>query len=157
MDVPRYLHLGYALWKGIELVDKLSRVKNPLSLVKSEVFVGTVILQVTLELAFAVKVLTVVPFFWIVKVALLTVGIVGLLLKSLYEPLVATVDKVGKSVTSLTVWVWLVFDFPSNAFETALFEIAFEEVPSKVVSTVKPLGKSTISEYVCMYCWCFWI
>ena len=26
MDVPRYLHLGYELWKGIELVDKLSNV-----------------------------------------------------------------------------------------------------------------------------------
>lgn len=33
--------------------------------------------------AFAVKVLTVVPFFWMVSVALFTVGMVGLLDKSL--------------------------------------------------------------------------
>ena len=43
-------------------------------------------LQVTSEDALAVKVFTAVPFFWIVKVALLTVGMVGLLVKSLYEP-----------------------------------------------------------------------
>ena len=35
-------------------------------------------LQVTFDAAFAVNVLTVVPFFYIVNVALLTVGIVGL-------------------------------------------------------------------------------
>ena len=48
------------------------------SSVKSLIFVGTEILQVTSLLAFAVNVFTVVPFFWIVKVALFTAGIVGL-------------------------------------------------------------------------------
>ena len=43
---------------------------------------GTVILQVTLLLALAVKVLTVVPFFCIVNIALFTVGIIGLFNKS---------------------------------------------------------------------------
>ena len=49
----------------------------------SEVLVGTVIFAVTLELALAVNVFTVVPFFWMVRVALFTVGIVGLFDKSL--------------------------------------------------------------------------
>ena len=52
--------------------------------------VGTVILAVVDVELFAVKVATVEPFFWIVSVALFTVGIVGLLIKSLYEPEVAT-------------------------------------------------------------------
>ena len=53
------------------------------------------ILAVTLLDALAVNVSTVEPFFWIVNVASLTVGIVGLLLRSLYDPDVATVAKVG--------------------------------------------------------------
>jgi hypothetical protein len=51
---------------------------KPLSLVKSDVAVGTVIFAVTLLLAFAVNVCTLVQFFCIVNVALFTVGIVGL-------------------------------------------------------------------------------
>ena len=55
------------------------------------------ILAVTFELALAVKLLTVVPFFWIVSVALFTVGIVGVPVKSEYRPDVATVAKLDVS------------------------------------------------------------
>ena len=49
-------------------------VINPAQLVKSQVSVGTEILAVTLLEALAVNVFTVVQFFWIVNVALFTVG-----------------------------------------------------------------------------------
>ena len=45
--------------------------------------VGTVIFIVLFVEEFAVNVSIVAPFFWIVSVALFTVGIVGLLLRSL--------------------------------------------------------------------------
>lgn len=55
--------------------------------------VGTVILAVVFVELFAVKVATVEPFFWMVSVALLTVGIVGVPVMSLYAPEVATAAK----------------------------------------------------------------
>jgi cephalosporin-C deacetylase-like acetyl esterase len=61
-------------------VARLVLTTKLLSLVKSEVFVGTVILAVTQLVAFAQKVATVVPFFCTVKFA---VQIVGLFDKSL--------------------------------------------------------------------------
>ena len=60
---------------------------------------GTVIFTVLSLLELAVNVSTVVLFCWIVKVPLLTVGIVGLLERSVYEPEVATVEKLGLPVT----------------------------------------------------------
>ena len=48
----------------------------------SAAVVGTVIFIVSFDDALAVNVPTPVPFFWIVNVALLTVGIVGLFVKS---------------------------------------------------------------------------
>jgi hypothetical protein len=50
-------------------------VINQLSLLRSLVFVGTVTLAVTFEVAFIVIVLTVVQFFWIVNVAFQIVGL----------------------------------------------------------------------------------
>ena len=58
-------------------------VINPAPFVSSLVFVGTVMLIVFPELALVVNESTVVLFFWIVMVELFTVGITGLLLKSL--------------------------------------------------------------------------
>ena len=57
-------------------------VKNPELFVSSEVLVGTVILAVAFVDWLAVNVCTSAPFCWMVSVASLTVGIVGLSLKS---------------------------------------------------------------------------
>ena len=62
---------------------------------KSVSSVGTVMLAVWVVLAFAENTATSAPFFWIVSLPSFTVGIVGLSLKSLYEPDVATVARVG--------------------------------------------------------------
>jgi hypothetical protein len=69
---------------------RLAAVINQAQLVSSQVFVGTVILAVTLLVALAQNVFTVVQFFWIVNVA---VQIVGVQVKSQYFQDVATAFK----------------------------------------------------------------
>ena len=103
---------------------------------------------VAFSLWFAENVVTLVPFFCIVKVPLFTVGIVGLLLKSLYEPLKATVLRSVKNFfifpnnvgidspltifalvdasvnvgffTSATSCVWLLFALPLNKLSVSV-------------------------------------
>ena len=69
---------------------------NPLSFSNSLTFVGTVIFAVTFPLWFAEKVLTVVPFFWIVSVPSCTVGIVG----------VPSIEEYGIFISSLPLAVF---------------------------------------------------
>ena len=96
-------------------------VMNPESFTRSLVLTGTVMLAVALELWFAVKVATFVPFFWIVKVPSFTVLIVGLSLRSLYEPEKATVDKAPFNLLTNPVIVVII---PSRFTPFELYDLS---------------------------------
>jgi len=78
-DVPLYIEVGVTNAQAPFTTCNILPLSEVLTVGSS----FTYILAVALEEALAVKVPTVVPFFCIVRVALLTVGIVGFPIKSL--------------------------------------------------------------------------